>query len=347
MFWILLKQMIFKIVLTRGRNMKFLIFSILSLFFTSSLLAASDFQTISDEGLTEVSNIVENIKSNLRNAINHEQKRSSAKHKIQTNPSEYDLGIIQEEWDAVIADLQAGRFCNGCHKSKKQFEAEGKSFEDHIREVNQGTSPASQKDFDNVNNKYSTKYNIAKDVNETYNKAREERSRLIWNATNLTNQLHSKIQITYDFQMKVYFPIRENAKEVTFKDLVNLLVSQDLIIGAISDNSSNEYKNYVYERYSTTEQIDSALISLNQKRVALLNMAEAKKATLLRKINDIQILANQTGEDEVPSGSITAVSFGYVPLRDVYFSVRNQEKLESMLSSDGLNLYKKVKMEGR
>lgn len=314
---------------------------------TTKLLAASDFQTISDEAQSEVNNIANNIKSNLRSAIIQEQKRSSAKYKIKMNPSEYDVDAIQAEWDEVIADLHAGRFCNGCHKSKKQLEAEGIDFEDHVRRVDQGTSKAPQEDYDNANRIYGSKYKVAKEVLDTYKNAREERSGFIWNATTQRQQLHNKIQVAYDFQLKAYFPIKQNVKEVVLKNFSDLLGSQDSLIALLTDHDSNEYKNYVFERYSTTEQMDSVVNSLNQKRMNYLKLAENKKESSLAQINDIINLANQVGEDEVPSATMTAVTFNYVPTRDVYLSVRLQEKIESLLKIDTLSLYKKVKAEGK
>lgn len=314
---------------------------------TTKLLAASDFQTISDEAQSEVNNVANNIKSNLRSAIIQEQKRSSAKYKIKMNPAEYDIDAIQAEWGEVIADLHAGKFCNGCHESKKQLEAKGINFEDHIRTVNKGTSEAQQADFDNANRIYDLKYKVAKEVLDTYKNAREERSGFIWKATTQRQLLHNKIQVAYDFQLKAYFPIKQNVKEVVLKNFSDLLGSQDSLIALLTDHDSNEYKNYVFERYSTTEQMDSAVNSLNQKRMNFLKLAENKKESSLAQINDIINLANQVGEDEVPSATMTAVTFNYVPTRDVYLSVRLQEKIESLLKFDTLSLYKKVKAEGK
>lgn len=321
--------------------MKFLTFTFLTCLLSSSLWA-QDYQTISDEGQTEVQNTSEIIKSHLRQAISQNSKREALKHRIFMNPEAYDTTAIQAEWDEVIAELKAGLFCRGCQRSKREY---GPGFEAHAAQ-NGGTEPASQSAFDKANSTYSSKYNIAKDVSDAYALAKKERADHVWTASSLSKHLHNKIQLAYDFQLKVYFSIKQNAKEVIFKNLSDLLLAQDLKVIETPVDDDN-YKEYTYKRYTTTEKMDSSLVSLNDKRTEILKIAESKKSSSLTKINEIRILARQTGEDEVPSASITEQTFAYTPLRDVYLAVRMAERMENILSPATLMLYKKVKTEGQ
>jgi hypothetical protein len=206
--------------------MNFVVFLCLSLVLNSPQSFAIDTQTISDEAQGEVHSIGLAIKENLREAIVQNEKRVTAKNKIINNPREYDLQKIQAEWDRVIAELRAGEFCRGCHRSKTEY---GPGFEEHAAQ-NGGIDPASPQDYENANSKYGNKYNTAKNVNENYNFSRNERARLILNAKDLIYNFHRKIQVAYDFQLRVFLPIKQNAKEVDFKELSNLLVRQDRLV---------------------------------------------------------------------------------------------------------------------
>lgn len=325
--------------------MKFIILSFLSLVVTTSLLAESDFQTISDEGQSEVSNIAENIKTNLRNAITQEGVRSVAKNKILKNPSIYDTEAIKKEWDEIIAELRAGLFCHECRRSKKQIENEtDEDFYKHAAR-NGGVISAPQSAYDEANKKYEAKLRVAQEIVNTYETARNERVKFIMNALNLKAQLHSKIQLAYDFQMKAYYPVKSDAKEY-FSKLSSVFIKQDSIISMTTPGSA-EYKNYVIQRYETTEEMDSGINELNQQRMEFLKEAEAKKVASLAEINEIRELAKRVGTEESPSGFVIESGFNYVPTRDVYLLVRMPEKLERFLTAEVFSLYSKVKVEGR
>ncbi len=321
--------------------MRFLIVILLFLL-TATTLFGADFQTVSDEAQNEVNQIASTIKNNLRQAISENDKRLTAKNKIINNPTEHDMATVKAEWDQVIAELRSGKFCRGCHRSKTEY---GPGFEDHAAE-NGGIEPASQQDYDNANKKYANKYAVAKFTNENYISARDERFKLISSAKNLITNFHNKIQVAYDFQLRVYLPIKKNAKEVVFKDLSNLLVLQERLVN-LEPAGTNEYKKYLIERYSTIEMMDSELLDLNDTKVEILKAAEVKKEFSLNLVNEIYSLAGKTGEDEVPSASVTAELFKYTPLRDTYYLVRNPEKLGGLLETDIFNLYNKVKTEGK
>lgn len=321
--------------------MKLIIFLFVSIFAFSASYA-NDFQSVSDESLDEARTIAGNIKQYLQNAESANEKKASTKKLIENNPSQYDLSLIQAEWDEVLADLRAGRFCNGCGRSKKQLEAASIDYQEHVNS-NGGTHSAPQSTIDATDETYRRKWNAAAAIHETYDKAQTDRSSYIFKAQTLIGALHNSIQLTYDFQLRTYGPIKKMAIEA-FKKLALLLSNQNTkVLQTLPEDP--HYEDYVYERFTTTEKIDSNLTKLNTQRSKILEAAEKKKEQCLDLISDIQSIARTIGEDDVPSASMVEVSFGYELLRDEYIGVRATERLERLLTAETNALYKKAKEE--
>jgi hypothetical protein len=321
--------------------MKILTLALITLIFTSTACFA-DYQTISDDALIKVNTTAFTIKENLRLAATSATTATASKKTIEGHPLEYDIQLIKDEWDEVIADLMAGKFCHSCHRSKKELETAGINFYEHAAD-NGGVDPAKQSDIDAANDKYKRKWDVATEIHATYDKAKSDRWSYAFKAQALISMLLNNIQTTYDFQLKVYFPIKKNATDVFGKLSELFSVENDQI--SETDPQDAKYDSLVIERLSTIRDIDSELSDLNSKRSQVLKAAENKKGHCLNLIQEIQSVANSIGNDDVPSGQIIAANFNFTPDRGVYLGMRSAERLENFYSMDMVESLKNFKSQ--
>lgn len=318
-------------------------FFALILFFVTSSVCFADFQSISEEGLTNADRYAASIKKYLIEAKKHTVTVRAAKAKIEEYPSTYNSSAIQTEWDEIIKELREGLFCRGCRKTKREY---GAGFEAHAAD-NGGTESASQSDIDAANEKYSKRWNIANEVERTYNNADAMRRSSIFSAKSLITSLTQAYQVSYDFQLKVYGSIKKTAKE-NFKNISDLLVKQNELV-LISSQEDRDYKNYISDRFETAENADFAIDNLNNERLDIIKKAETKRQHFISTTKEIQEIASTLGNEIYlnPGAITTAAAFNYEVSLSEYLGVRSPEKLEKYFTSEIFALHKKIKSEGK
>lgn len=303
---------------------------------------ADDNQAISDQAYTDSKILSSNIKSNLTQVISLYLKMRNAKEKMDKNPSEYNPVLIKEEWDSVLDELRRGKFCKGCHKSKKQLEKQGIDFYSHTAE-NGGTVSARPEDYAHANSVYSPKYEEAVRVQSEFLNSREERKALLWDVyAYKANELRNKIQTAYDFQLRVYLSDKQNAKKGIFYDLSDDLIKSNDLLKELPEGSP-EYDRVNVIRYKVIDDMDFNVNLLNQNRIQIIKKADIIKLNLYEKLTEIRNLVSQTGDDEDNPIILLDAKFNFSLTRDTYMSVRLQDSLASFIDSNIFTIYKDVK----
>jgi hypothetical protein len=324
--------------------MKLYITFILSLFISSSAFS-KDPQTVSDEAWAQTQNYTSVILNNIRLAKGHADICFEAKRKIISNPSLYDVVFIKKEWDEVTAELRAGLFCRGCHRSRKEYEQVNGlgSFGPHAAQ-NGGTEPATQADYDRVNALYTPRLNRAHETEAAYRINGDERNSKVFEATTMIQILFNSFQTAYDFQFKVYYPFRFSAVE-TFNSYYGILVLKNNLVVQTSPEDQN-YERYKNDLYGTVDVIESSLVDLNGKRKLYMDKAEDKRVRFLKYIQNLRDEGSLIKDDESSNPStwyLLALLEYKGPDLSNYLQLRSRETIDRFYKNEKSDLYKDIK----
>jgi len=96
-----------------------------------------------------------------------------------------NIDSINDLYNKSVQDYKQGLFCSKCHRSKTDLERSGIDFWQHLKDVGGHPVPATQADFDTLNNNYLNSYNNAK---QSYESASSECGNLYNQYVNTKNQ---------------------------------------------------------------------------------------------------------------------------------------------------------------